>query len=455
MPPINKQTTARAVAMKVLNRFNPKRNYASVILGDLINQTQEKQRASDLVFGTVRNQIAIDTVITQFADCRIGRTDRRVLNIIRIGSYELIYCPQAAQHAIVNEAVENVKTIGSKKQVGFVNAVLREIIRNITNREVALSKANLQSTLPHTTQAGCQFNKDILPDAEESPAEFLSVRFSLPDWLVAEWIAEFGFEQAEQICFASNRRPSLYVRPNILKTTTEKLAEKFRNSDLDLQIAPDGSMIKIKSPCAITELAGFYEGLFSVQDLTASEPAKNIHSEPGWKILDLCAAPGGKVTQLAELTGDKVQIFATDIDAERLKKVRENIDRLGIKSVTISEYEKVEQLGPFDLVLLDVPCSNTGVLARRIEVRFRVTSKAVKGLVKIQSQLLDTGAAMTNKQGRLCYSSCAIGSEENSRLIERFLKKNQDFELETEKLTLPTLGDLACDGGYFAILIKK
>ncbi len=443
------------MAMRVLNRFDPKRNYAAAILEDMITQTKEKQRASDLVFGTIRNRIAIDMVIAKFADRRVDRIDRRVLNIIRIGSYELLYCPWTAQHAIVNEAVENAKATGGKKQVGFVNAVLRQIIRNIADREVPLSKANMQRTLPQTVQSGCEFNRDILPDPKEKPADYLSTRFSLPQWLIADWLDEFGFEQTQQICLSSNRRPSLYVRPNVLKTSTEKLAEKFRDNDLDLQISSDGSMIKIKSPCAITELAGFSEGLFSVQDLTASEPVKNMQVKPDWKILDLCAAPGGKVTQLAELTGDKAQIFATDIDAERLKKVSENTERLGIKNVTIVPYEQVKQLGLFDCVLLDVPCSNTGVLARRIEARYRITPKTIKELVNIQSRLLDTAATMISQGTKICYSTCTIQADENRRLIEQFLKKNQDFKLETEKLTLPSADLLDHDGGYFAILTKK
>ncbi len=213
-----------------------------------------------------------------------------------------------------------------------------------------------------------------MPDPKTSPASYFSTTFSLPKWLVTDWLGEFEAELTRQICFASNRRPSIYIRPNTLKTKTQELAEKFRQADIDLEIVADESMIKIKSPRAVTQLPGFEEGLFTVQDITASQAVRILQPQAGWTILDLCAAPGTKTTQLAELTGDSAKIIATDIDSDRLKKVKENTDRLGINSVKIVAYERLQkvsaEIGLFDCVLLDVPCSNTGVLAKRIEARY-------------------------------------------------------------------------------------
>ena len=238
-----------------------------------------------------------------------------------------------------------------KKQTAFVNAVLRQIARHIQNRQIPLSRANTQRTLPQTSSSGCEFDTDILPNPKDSPADFLSAAFSLPKWLISNWLDEYGAELTRQICFASNRKPSIYIRPNTLKTTIQALADSLCREGIDLEIVCDEEMIEVKSPRAVTELPGFAEGLFSIQDITAAQPLRLLQPKPQWIILDLCAAPGTKTTQLAELAADKAKIIATDIDGERLKKVRENAARLGIKSIKTVPYENLEkaaaEIGPF------------------------------------------------------------------------------------------------------------
>ena len=455
-----KPISARAIAREVLNQFDPKRDYASELLDKILQKTGERQRATDLVFGTIRNRMAIDAMITKFTDCATKRIPSEVLNIIRIGVYELVYSPETPDYSIVNEAVENAKSLTGKKQTGFVNAALRQIVRHITNRQTPLSQAKGKKTLPQTPTTGCEFDMDILPDTKTLPADYLSTVFSLPKWLVEDWLDEYGTEATRQICFASNRKPSIYIRTNTLKTTSQKLAGKLLAASIDIEVVPDVEMIKIKSPKAVTQLPGFDEGEFVVQDISAAQAVRLLGPLPDWKILDLCAAPGAKTTQLAEATGDKAHIFATDIGSERLKMVGENITRLGIKSVRITEYKNLqkqaEKIGLFDCILLDVPCSNTGVFARRIEARYRITPNAIKALTDTQASLLKTAALMIKLGGKLCYSTCSIQKQENSELINRFLRENPDFKLESEKLTLPTASGAAeCDGVYTAIIAKK
>jgi len=464
-----KPKSARIIAIEALNRCNPKRNYAGPILNKLLHETDQKQRATDLVLGTIRNRSAIDTVIATFSGRPVERIPDKLLNIIRIGTYELVYSPATGQHSIVNEAVENAKDIAPEKQVGFVNAVLRQITRHITNRQIQLPQVDSRCTLTQTFETGCEFDTDFLPDPEALSADYLSTVFSLPKWLIIDWLNEFGAELTRQVCFASNRKPSIYLRPNSLKTTTQNLAEKFQQADIDFEIVDvqcsmsdarresrienqESSMIKIKSPRAVTQLPGFAEGLFTVQDITASQAVRILKPKSDWTILDLCAAPGVKTTQLAEATGDSSKIIATDIDSERLKKVKENTTRLGINSVDIVPYEELLD-SKFDCVLLDVPCSNTGVLARRIEARYRIKPKAIKELAKTQSELLNTAAQMLKPHGKICYSTCSIQKDENNDLVRDFLRKNHNFELEFERLTLPLAREFDCDGGYTAIII--
>jgi len=499
--------SARTLAIDVLNRFNPKRDYAASILNNLLDQTSEKQRATDLVFGTIRNRCAIDTIIAAFSSRPTERIPPRLLNILRIAAYELIYRPETPGYSIANEAVENAKEMLGKKQTGFVNAVLRNITRHTANRQAQLCDADVRTTLPQTPAAGCEFDTPIVPDPQIRPADYLSAAFSLPKWLIADWLKEFGFERTRQICFASNRRPSIYIRTNPLRTTAGDLTQKLHEQHIDFETVPPdilressiknresrikhressieyrvSSVLRIKSAAAVMQLPGFAEGLFTVQDLAASLAVKMLDPQPGWKILDLCAAPGVKTTQLAEISAGSAEITATDADSERLKKVKQNITRLGITSVTVLENAQVFEvskfkilnskfsgLGPFDAVLLDAPCSNTGVLAKRIEARYRLKPAAIQEFTATQGQLLCTAASMTMPRGRICYSTCSIQKAENNELVADFLRRNPDFELDSETLILPSAGIPAQDphgkagpagfdhdGAYIAILIRR
>jgi 16S rRNA (cytosine967-C5)-methyltransferase len=446
-----KNKTARFVAAEVLEQFDPKHNYAGAILNRVLPETEQKQRATDLVFGSIRNRVAIDAVINTFSGCPLERIQRKLLNIIRIGCYELIYSPATVDYSIVNEAAENAKAIAGKKQVGFVNALLHQIIRHISERQIELSKADAKRTLVQTAVTGCQFDADFLPDSKTNPVEYLSAVFSLPKWLVTNWLAEFGAESAGKICLAQNRRPSIYIRPNKLKTTAQQLIEKFEKEGIELEKVPDRSVMLVKNPRSVSKLPGYEEGLFVVQDISASQPVEILNPQSGWEVLDLCAAPGIKTTQLAEVTGDSAKITATDIDERRLKKVQENIDRLGIKSVEILPYDRLPN-SKFDCVLLDVPCSNSGVLAKRIEVRYRISPQAITELADTQNGLLDKAAGLLKPHGKICYSTCSIQRQENTDVVKGFLERHPEFELENEQLVLPSAEAFDHDGGYTAII---
>ena len=457
-----KNKTARNIAVAVLNQCDSTGDYVGPVLDGLLVRTEERQRVTDIVFGCMRTRGAIDMIVAKLADCPVERIPAIVLNVIRVGAYELIYSPATAEYAIVDEAVENAKDVAGKKQTAFVNAVLRQIARHIRNRQIPLSQADERKTLPQTSLSGCEFDTDILPTSKDSPADFLSDAFSLPKWLISNWLKEYGAELTRQVCFASNRKPGIYIRPNTLKTTAPGLADLLCKGGIGVESVCDGEMIRVKSPRTVTEMPGFAEGLFSIQDASAARPLLLLKPKPEWTILDLCAAPGTKTTQLAELTADKAKIIATDIDGERLKKVRENVARLGIKSVTVVKYEKFFENAKvsirnyqFDAVLLDVPCSNTGVLAKRVEARYRIKPEAIKELTKIQRELLKTAASMIKPEGKICYSTCSIQKCENSELVKNFLQKNPGFELEVEQITLPSAQSFDHDGGYAAIITRK
>jgi 16S rRNA (cytosine967-C5)-methyltransferase len=450
---------ARILALEVLNQLDKVTSsehiYISAILNPLLSQTNEKQRTTDLVFGTIRNRLTIDTIIAKLTDCPPERIPKKIHNIIRIGAYELTYCPATAQYAIIDEAAEAASKIAGQKQVGFVNALLREITRHITERQTSLTQADAEKIVPQAGTTGCKFDCQILPDPRTAPDDYFSTAFSIPKWLITDWLTEYGFEKTRQICFASNRRPSVYIRPNPLKTSFEQLVELFRSAGVDFDLTPDKTMIKIKNPHAITELPGFSEGLFTIQDPSASQAVRLLNPQPDWTILDMCAAPGTKTMQLAELTAGKAQIYATDISRIRLKKVKENISRLDVKNVSVIDHKNISAAAPYDAILLDVPCSNTGVLSKRPEVRYRIKSDVVKNITKQQAELLQSATSLLKPDGKICYSTCSIQRNENDLLIKDFLAKNPAFKLESELLTLPETDDFDRDGAYAAIIARN
>ncbi len=451
--------SARVVAAEVLRQFDPQRAYARPILDRFASKTEEKQRATDLVFGTVRNLFAIDRVIERFSGRPAGRIDPPLRAVIRVAVYELLYHPETPVYSIVNEAVDGAKRTGGRKQTGFVNAVLRSVVRHIVERGAEWRESHVRRTLVQPPGTACEFDTNFLPDPGEDPAGYLSACFSIPGWLVAEWADEFGVERARDICLGCNRRPSVYVRVNRLKTDAASLVERFAEAGVRAEAAApsEGEMLRLVGPQAIAQLPGFAEGLFAVQDLSASRAVRLLDPQGGWRILDLCAAPGTKTTQLAERTRGEATVIATDINAERLVQVEENVSRIGSENVTVVPYEEVgrSERGPFDAILLDVPCSNTGVLARRVEVRHRITSEAVRQLSRTQSGLLERVAGLLGDGGRICYSTCSIQKAENGDLVRQFLSVDGRFDLVGEELTLPTAGARDHDGAYAAVLQRR
>ena len=443
--------TARFAAMKVLNQLDLDEGYACDILNRYLPLTEQRQRATDLVFGTIRNQFAIDMVIKAFTGRPTKAISKKLLTIIRIATYELIYRPRTATHAIVNEAVENIKTIAGEKQVGFVNAALRQITRGIEDRNAEIESSDPTKLLPVWAERGCLFNKEILPSAKKFPEQYLSDGFSLPLWLTSSWVENFGYEQALKICLASNRNPSVYLRINTLKTTLKKFTDMLEAAEIKHD-AIDENIIKLKSSKAIFDLPGFDEGLFTVQDITASKPAKALNAKAGEKILDLCSAPGGKTTQLAEIASDKATIVATDIDPERLLVVTKNAKRLKLQSIIVTKYGELKNYAPFDRILVDVPCSNIGVLAKRPEARHRLQKDIAAKLAQTQRQILETALELIRPEGTICYSTCSIAPEENSLLVMDFAAQHHNVKVVQQELTLPSAAVPDCDGGYFAVL---
>jgi 16S rRNA (cytosine967-C5)-methyltransferase len=460
------QLSLRQVVWQILNHFSAARHNSAELIEKYDAAVSNRAGLTDITLGIIRNSVFIDNLVTQISIQPKSNIPEKTLNCLRIAVYELIFSDQP-DYAVVSEAVTLAKKIGSKKSAGFVNAVLRKICASIKNKRADLKTADPKKTLPLAPAVGCEFDIDILPDPAENFAQYLSNAFSLPLWLIEQWLAQFGDEKTADICFASNRRPAVYARTNKLKITPQKLVEILKTQDIDCDLIEKYKMARLNKPGNISELDAFRKGLFTIQDITSSLVVPLLNPQPGWKVFDICAAPGTKTTQIAELMNDKGLIIATDKDNARLVKLDENIRRLGITSVRIMDYEAflkdLSLRSSADAVLLDVPCSNSGVLARRPEVRFRITLKKVHELAQTQKQLLNLAASLVTAGGRICYSTCSILSGENNEIVRAFISQQPQFSLEKENLVLPSAssepaeaaGTYDFDGGYVAIVVRK
>jgi len=447
--------SARFVGADLLRRYDPRVHPITEKLRQRLKDTDQRQRCTDLVLGTLRHQAALDRIVEHFAGRPVKRIAKPLRSLIRIAVYELAFCEQTPAYSIVNEAAEITRILMGAKQVGFVNAVLRQVSRHIKCRSANAPFLNPRATLIQDMDQGCEFDQAFLPDPKQQAAQYLSQCFSLPLWLIDCWLKEFNYSATLDICLGSIRRPSVYLRPNPLKISMQALADHLIENGLEAHGTTAG-LLRLTGAGDISQIPGFAQGWFSVQDLAAFQVGLLLQPAESTWILDMCAAPGGKTTQLAELTRNQATILATDINRGRLVRVAENAERLGLDAIQIVDYQHLQGCaqaqGPFDVILLDVPCSNTGVLAKRVEVRFRCNPQSVESCAHIQTQLLNKAGAMLKPGGRICYSTCSILRAENQDRVSQFLGQTPRFDLVEEKLTLPTARIPDSDGGYVAVL---
>jgi 16S rRNA (cytosine967-C5)-methyltransferase len=454
--------TARKTAWLVLNQCDITRHDTGEQLNEYLPNTDRPAQATDIVFGVIRNRLAIDNVIKHCGSVEPARVKPGLWNLLRIGTYELVYASKTAEYAILNEVCDLAGAKGTTRTVGFINAVLRAVQKKILTRQAPLAGADPQTVLPQDNQTGCVFTEKMLPNLHNDPVNYYSLAFSLPTWLISRWIEVYGSEKTRQICEACNRHPSVVAQPNTCCTTTEKLAEQLAAAGIEWDMDAEKKMLCIRHTGQITKIQAFLDGFFTIQDPTAAEAMVLLNPQPGWTLVDLCAAPGGKSIALAMLMQDTGTILASDSDSDRLQKVRRNIERMRLNAIEIVKPKEldraVQKLKSLNAVILDVPCSNTGVLARRVEARWRLQKNSLDTLLKTQQQLLTKAAAWCRPKTHIVYSTCSIEPAENQQQIQQFLKQHSSFALLNEKLTLPTLKtpiSFDRDGGYVAVLRQK
>jgi len=413
--------------------------------------------ATELALGLVRREPTLQAVLTAYLS-QPGRTMKgTVRNIFLVALYQILFLDRVPDFAAVSEAVSQTKRLGYIKQSGLVNAVLRNVLRGLS--PVIESPGPLsRNIIPLTPRTHRKANRTIFPDATTAPLDYLTIAMALPAPLGERWLERFkSLAKVLPLAYHANTRAPLIVRVNTLRTTVGECLNTLAGEGVKAVPHENGMSIVLDHPAAaMTELESFKVGLYQPQDPTATAVAAAAGVKGGMNVLDLCAAPGTKATHLAELMGNRGRVVAADVSREKLSLIESNCKRLGISIIETILSENVGSLEPhsFDVVLADVPCSNTGVLARRAEARYRFSHKALSKFIGDQKTLIAAAEVFVKRGGKLVYSTCSIEREEGGRVASWLCKQSNRLRLDHEKMTLP---GGACepaqwhDGGYLAI----
>ena len=454
------KTDVRYECIRILREIDEKEVFAHELISEKCSQVdwlpRDKNLLTELVNGVIRHRLSLDTLISSFSKIPFKKIEPWVLYALRLGLYQIVYLDRIPVSAAINTSVELVKkAIRRPDAIKFANAILRSAERSLQNKCLQEQEvANHRNALYRRENTWCTFQHTILPDPDKNPSAYMAANYSHPEWLIKRWLSRYGKDKTIEICKINNLPPKVFLRINHKKISPQEFIELLNKNGIN-SYAVDNAVVV--DNIAVSEIPGFSEGLFFVQDISAMKVAQFLKVEKSNTVLDMCAAPGGKTTHISELLGDTGKVCALDISLKRLQSVRENCRRMGVQNVFIvcgdASGERVPFHVKFDRVLIDAPCSNTGVLSRRVEARWRLKEEDMNKLATLQYSILKTGAAMLKPGGCLVYSTCSIEPKENQDIIKKFLSNEPQFCLDAEEYYLPTMN--AGDGGYMARLSKR
>jgi 16S rRNA (cytosine967-C5)-methyltransferase len=416
---------------------------------------EDRRLAQELAYGVIRRLATLDALLAAYSSQPPAGLEPEVLHVLRQGAYQLLFMERVPAHAAVDESVRLVRSVGKARAAGYVNAVLRNIGRELAFEPKA-DPARPRRSFEIAPGRACRFGRDVLPDPADEVARAAAVH-SFPEALVRRWFSRFGREQAETLMACANRPAPIFLRPNELRTDLAGLAEALRAEGVETVTSPSGRTLRLPAHAAAPRLKAFREGLCAVQDDSSAAVAPFLEARPGDRIADLCAAPGGKSCQLAEQMRNEGILAAVDVSARRLERVMENTHRLGITIIAPVEADALEfcaqHPAKFDRLLLDAPCSNSGVLRRRVEARWRFTEDSLREIARKQGELLRAALAALRPGGALVYSTCSLEPEENALLVAATLSAAPGFRLDAHREILPS--DEGGDGTFMARVVRS
>ena len=426
--------SARQVAFDVIERWKNDGVFAAAELDRVFGQTPglgaaDRGLASELVYGVIRRHGTLAAVLEPRLKRPRQQVEDRLWTLLEVGAYPLLFFARSSAHAAVNETVELARWLEQPRWTGFANAVLRSLDRDMVDSPATGPAAD---SLPRDRSSWIGLARPLLPDPVTDPAAYAAAAGSLPGWLVDRWLERFEFDELLRLAAWFAGPVPNWARVNPLRSNAETVADAFADAGVDSTFDRSTGMLRLAGTAWVPGLPGFDEGWFTIQDPSAAAAAKLLAPAPGQQVLDLCAAPGTKSTQLAELMQDTGRVVAADSNADRLSRVAAGAGRLGltiIEPIAVDGTGRDVPPGPFDAALVDVPCSNTGVLGKRPEVRWRLKPDEPARLARLQRSLLETAASRLKPDGRLVYSTCSIEPDENQDVVQAFLQDHAEFEL--------------------------
>lgn len=412
--------SSRELVVRILQDHEIQEASIELIADSRLKQSKidrrDKRLVFEIVYGVIRNRYAIDFILNEYLEKPAFLKNIRLMNILRSGVYQIVYLDRIPDHAAVNEAVNLAKSSDESARVaGVVNAVLRNVIKN---------KKKLPS-----------------PKSETDKLTRLSITYSHPEWLIEKWIENFGTAQTVKLLKFNNTIPVTTVRRKMrglsrgmFESEVASISESKGNGKGYKEL-----YYPLKKHLIPQEIHLFEEGNCTIQAESSGWVVALLDVKDGDKVLDVCSAPGGKTTLISELVGKTGNVFACDVDNDRLQDVIDNYYRMNLSNITpiVCDGRKLPVKGEFDKILLDAPCSGTGVLHRHPDARYFKKPKHIKKATKIQKKLLREAAFHVKKGGYLVYSTCSVEPEENFVQVEKFLKENDNFILERPGANIP------------------
>ncbi len=401
---------ARGSAVKILTRVEQSDAYMDKLLNSELNNSelndQDRRLLTELTAGVLRWQAKLDWVLTGFYHGEFSKCIPVVRNALRVALYQILFLDRIPHSAAVNESVEIVKRLKGEKAANVVNGVLRSVIRKM--------------------------DSITYPELNGDPARYLSIMFSHPLWMARRWVERYGVAETEALMRANNARPHLALRVNPLRGSVETLMETL----VERGLAPRRSLylddvVVVEGLSNIGGDALFHEGRYTIQDEGAALASELAAARPGMRVIDLCAAPGGKSTAMAEDMRGEGVIVAVDKYESKLKLVDTASRRLGFDQIihTATGDARTVQLEPADVVLVDAPCSGLGVLGKKPDIKWKREPEDIVAMAALQLEILENASAMVRQGGHLVYSTCTTEPAENEEIVAAFLQRHPEFEL--------------------------
>lgn len=419
----------RKVAVKALVKIEKDNAYSNITLNSIFKTAElkpvDKAFASALVYGVLDRRITLDFVLSRFMKTPIKKTAPFTLNVLRVALYQIMFMDKIPSSAAVNEAVKTVKASKESRNAAFVNAVLRAALRE----EISLPTGN--------------------------SVKDLSIRYSCPEWIVESFLKDYGIENTVALLEESLKTPPVILRVNTTKTTANALKENLLQNGFETKNTNSENYLILEKGGDITSLEAFKNGEFYIQDTASQTAAETLAPKPNDRVLDICAAPGGKSFTMACLMQNKGEIVACDLYEQRVGLIKDGASRLSLDIIkpTVSDATVFnEELGKFDCILCDVPCSGLGVLRRKPDIKYKPKDDFSE-LEEIQYSIFKNALRYLKKGGRILYSTCTLRRGENENLAKRVLEEYNDIVKVNEHTFMPHIDNT--DGFYLALFEKK